>query len=172
MPNIRIAQVREAIEIIAAEFGSLETIEHVFSRRQFFSSKDHFLQKAGVDRNAGKKEIRFLEIDYLRFEDDPTEGFDDCPVKNITLNLHLFREFAERSDLSNSSDEFIDATLELSNHVLENRDFDLPVSGLRITLDPIAQPEFAQFGADTFTDCKGHFTDLTLTVAFYDETEQ
>lgn len=166
--NITGTDLAEAIAELKTRFEAL-TVGNVLDRRRYVASKQDFVRLFGTTAVDGKKEIRFLEFEFLRFADDQTEGFDECPVANVDFNLHLFHEF---NDLyaggSNSSADFAASILRLRNYILLNREFDL-TGTKRIVCDPIVQAEFAQFGADTFTDCKGHFTDLTLTVAFYEK---
>jgi hypothetical protein len=141
----------------------------VFTRRRRIDSRSRFVELFGVVPPAagGKQKIvRFCEIEFLRPVDSPTEGFDDCPLLEVVYGLHLFHEFFDGTDDSNSQDDFIDAILQLRTAFLDTRNW---TAGLyNLNGDPIVANEFARFGNDTFTDCTGHFIDLLLTVRFYD----
>jgi hypothetical protein len=166
--NIGQAEYVEAKTLLGTEFLTIPNVDNLWTRRRFISSKDDFVKAAGV-ATGQKREIRFIEMSRLRFVDSEVEGFDDCPVKIIGINLLVFHEFIDsRPDGSNSADDFAGVVLELSKFVLENRQFELP-SGKVIQLSPIVEPNNEQFGNEQLTDCKGHFTNLTFEVSFYDE---
>lgn len=151
-------------------------VGNVHTRRRKINNRADFVDKYGVTVAAieNSKIIRFCDIEFIRFEDSPDEGFDDCPVLIATYNLHLFHEFFEGTDDANSNDDFIQAILTLRDRFLETQDFaagnfqaqsaGLPQGGSV----GLGMPEFAQFGADAFTDATGHFTDLLLRFNLYD----
>jgi len=159
-----IAQEKEVRAALKAWLETFPILGNVFDRRRLIVNKIDFVAKLGIDSVDGISEIVFAQIDFLKFEDSQTEGFDDCPVPILVYNIHLFREFADlREDDSNSSDDFISAILTLRDAILNKRGYSFGVA------DPVTQDDFAQFGSDGFTDCKGHFTDLTLRVQYYGE---
>jgi hypothetical protein len=156
---------------IAADLATIPLAGNIFDRRRKFNSRQDFLKRCGVTIGADAevtREVRFVEIELINVEDDPDEGFDDCPVAVLTYNFHLFHEFNDgRVDESNSDTDFTDLILQLRTKYLDKREF---VSGTVVSESGLTPPdgtEFTQFGADTFTDIVGHFKDLTFKAKYY-----
>jgi hypothetical protein len=165
--KITIAQEQAARSQFVADvqaFGALAG--NVFNRRRSVSSRQDFFAKLG--QTVGVKTfIRYVDIELIQIEDDPTEGPDDCPVAVLTYNLHAFHEFQDEIAGGGNSDyDFTDFLLQMRAFFLDRQAFG--ISGWRVETTPLTFPEFTQFGNDNFTDVVGHFKDLTLKAYFYD----
>src|ERR1043166_2577314 len=135
----------------------------IFDRRRMITSKADFVDKLTVEAAGNVSEVQYLELELLDYKDSPDEGFEDCPIAELTYNLHLFKQFAdERVDNSNSDKDMTNAILTLRNAFLNKRTW---VSGTAES-DPLETADFTQFGQDTLTDCKGYSKDLTFKVYF------
>ena len=141
----------------------------IHTRRRRIKSREDFVSKFGVVVAAAgpNKIVRFCEIEFLKFEDSPDEGFDDCPIAAITYGLHLFHEFFDGTDDANSNDDFIASILEIRRRFLSTQEF--AAVTFEVESNPVTMPGFASFGNDSFTDCQGHVADLNLIARFYDE---
>lgn len=160
--NLTGAQEAQIRTDLKTYFDTLGVCGHVFTRRRLITSRADFARALGVRSIDKETEIQFLEIEFLKFTDSTTEGFDDCPAVEITYGLHVFKEFKDlRSDGSNSDLDFVGCILAMRNGILNNRAFGSAVA------NPIEQLEFAQFGNDNLTDCKGYSVDLILKVDYY-----
>jgi hypothetical protein len=167
LANITITDEQEFRAAFLADLETFVLAGNVFPRRRSVNSRADFFKKLGKVVSE-KTEIRFVEIDLLNIEDNETEGFDDCPVANLTYGLHLFHEFADiRSDDTNSDTDFTELLLLLRSFFLSKRDYVL--TNFDVQTDPIKPADFTQFGNDTFTDTIGHFKNLTLVTGFYDK---
>lgn len=167
MSNITITDEQEFRAALLADLETIVLAGKVSPRRRSVNSRADFFKKLGMTVNE-KVEIRFCEIELLNIEDDETEGFDDCPVANLTYGLHLFHEFADdRSDDTNSDTDFTELLLLLRSFFLDKRDYSL--TNWNVETDPIKPADFTQFGNDTFTDVVGHFKNMTLITGFYDK---
>lgn len=155
-------------QAIAAFLASFPILGNVFWRPNRINNRADFVEKYGVDIAAQPKQkfVRFLDLQFLRPTDSPIEGFDDCPVLVVTYGIHLFQEFWEVDDDSNSELDFTSAVLLLRDKLLETREF--AAGNFLITSEPATFPGVAQFGNDGFTDATGHFIDLNLECSFYD----
>lgn len=57
--------------------------------------------------------IAFCMMSILKEEDDPSKGCDDNPLKSLTVNFYLFRQYAPfRADESNVPDAFLKKLLQ------------------------------------------------------------
>lgn len=172
MPHLTEAEEHTLRGEIVAYIATVALCGNVFDRRRKFNSRNDFLERCGATVGTGatkKREIRFVEAELLLIDDDATEGFDDCPVPNITYGLHMFHEFVDqRPDGGNSDRSFTDLVLQLRSKILNAPTF---LSGRAVVEKRLTEPdetEFRQFGADTFTDVVGHFQDLQMRVKVYD----
>lgn len=157
---------------LVAYIDAEELAGNVFGRRRQFNSRVDFIERTGVKTSDDKTEIRFTEIECIDISDDDVQGADDNPAAVATYNLHAFHQFVdERSDESNSDQDFTALILRLRDKVLNAPKFTLP-SGWKVELEPITPPEgteFTQFGPDTFTDIVGHFKDIPVKATFYEQ---
>jgi hypothetical protein len=168
MANVKIEQetaVRDDIKTLIESLGVFGT---VFPRRRYIKSRQDFVKKLGKKTLDNRTEIRFVEIRFLGFEDSPTLGHDTNPAAILKYQIHVFFEFIdERSDGSNSDEDFTAAILDLRDKFLLTERFGIvndTTGRKRGSRDPLTQDTFAQFGFDTLTDCEGHFVDLRLNV--------
>lgn len=154
---------------IAAFLATFPILGNVHWRPHRIDNRADFVEKYGILVPAVPKQkiIRFTELQFLRPTDSDTEGFDDCPVLNVTYGVHLFHEFWNVDDDSNSELDFTEAVLLLRDKLLEVRSFD--AGNFTITSEPVTSPGNAQFGNDGFTDATGHFIDFNLECSFYDD---
>ncbi len=168
MAKITIDDEQEFRAALVADLVAQSAGRNVFNRRRSLNSRADFFLKLGVEVNT-ETEIRYIDVELINIEDDETEGPDDCPVANLTYNLHLFDQFAdERSDDTNSDFDFTALLLGLRSRFLGTREY--LITNWEVEVLPITPTggEFTQFGNDTFTDCLGHFKNLTLVAKFYD----
>jgi hypothetical protein len=166
MANISGLDEKTVRAAVKSFIESLNCAGHVFSRRRSITSREHFARALGKASIDSKVEIQFLEIEFLQFVDLDASGGEDCPGASIVYGLHLFKQFVDsRSDSTNSDDEFTAAVFKLREGFLNFHDFGAAVG------EPITQPEYANFGNDSLTDCKGHSVDLLLTVNYTEENE-
>lgn len=170
MPKPTITDEKEGRAALKSFLETMPILGKVSTRRRRIDSRSDFVTKFGVDppANSGvnQKIVRFAEIEFLQYVDSPTEGFDDCPVLQITYGIHIFQEFFDGTDDVNSNDDFISSILQMRNKFLDVRERDL--TSWELVTDPLTMPGFAQFGSDTFTDCVGHIADLNVIGSFYD----
>lgn len=167
MSNITVTDVKAFQDNLKSDLETIAALGHVNTRRRLIANRKDYFDKLAID-GTDESEICFTEIEFLRFQDSPDEGGDDCPVAILSFGLHIFRQFVDlRSDNSNSADDFLNAILSIRKHFLEgNREYS---AGSFIgVIDPVEMPDFAQFGNDTLTDAVGQIGDLNLTVRFYD----
>lgn len=156
------AAIKAALELLAVHPTQPADVGHVFERPRLITDRNDFVAKLSR-LVADKKEIRYVELSFARFQDDDTEGCDDEPVVGMSFTLHLFQEFVDnRSDDTNSTATFTNTILAIRNYFLWNRNL---APGMKAR--PVVQNELARFGQDTLTDCTGHFADLVLTVDYY-----
>ncbi len=148
---------------------AIAILGNVHTRRRRVDNRADFVTKFGVQIAAVplNQIVRYVDIEFVRFEDSPSEGFDDCPVLIATYNLHLFQEFFEVDDDANSNDDAIESLLTLRDKFLETQEF--PAGNFDAESEPLTMPEFMSLGNDGFTDAVGHFADLQLRVNFYDD---
>jgi len=142
---------------------------NVFDRRRSFNSRTDFVEKTGAEVD-DETEIRYIDIALINIEDDPDEGPDDCPVANLTYELHFFYQFADaRDDSTNSTYDFDGLLISLRSFFLDKREYE--ITNWIVAVQPITPPgsEFTQFGNDTFTDIIGHFKNINLVAQFYDK---
>lgn len=144
---------------------------NVHARRRMIVNRAAFANKYGVTVDGQTvKQIRFVEIEFLRWSDSPDEGFEDCPVMAGIFNLHCFVEFLDLGEddaAEHSEDVFEGLLMDLRDGYLETQDW--TVGPWAVSSLPLVQRENAGFGNDVFSDATGHFTDLELTLGFYDE---
>lgn len=154
---------------LKTELETMPFLGHVHIRRRNITSREDFVKKFGVLESAvpGVKIMRFVDIEFIRFEDSDVEGFDDCPVMAGVYGFHVFQEFFDGTDDANSNDDFIRSILELRDYFLESREF--TAGDFFVVTEPLTMPEFAGFGNDSFTDATGHFCDVTVRANYYDE---
>lgn len=161
MANLDGTTEKSIREAVAAQLDLLGVCGNIFTRRRFITSRQDFARALGKRSVDEKTEINFLEIEFLKFVDSDVQGFDDCPSIELTYGLHLFKQFVDdRTDGTNSDLDFTTAILAIRDRILRTDSF---AGGV----DPIlTMPEFAQFGNDSLTDCKGHSADLVLTIDY------
>jgi hypothetical protein len=167
MANITIGDEKAAREALRAFLATFPILGNVHTRRRRIQNRGDYVSLYGVANSTAGNIVRFLEIEFLQVADSDIEGDEDCPVAIITYGLHLFHEFFDGTADSNSQDDFVSAILTVRDAILNNREFD--AGGYNGVCDPVTQPEFAQFGNDSFSDALGHWTDLNLKVNFYDD---
>lgn len=178
MAKITITDEQEFRAALVADLDAIALAGNVFNRRRSFNSRKDFIERCGIEVNE-ETEIRFMEVELIAIEDDETEGPDDCPVANLTYNLHAFHQFADArkiagvwDETSYSEKDFIDLILRLRTFFLDKRTYIL--TNWNVQTDPITPPEgseFLQFGSDTFTDVRGHFADRGFKAYFYDKDD-
>lgn len=160
MPNVTKEQEKAVRDAIKVKIEKFSAIKNVFTRRRFISSRADYYRKLGKTVAGNRTEISFAEIRFLGWTDDENEGFEKTPAIILQYQIHLFLEFAdERSDGSNSDDDFTGAILDLRNEFLLNSNIGDYGKG-----EPLTNDVFAQFGNDTLSDAEGHFIDLRLDV--------
>lgn len=167
--NVTAADEKAGRIAIAAFLATFPILGNVHWRPHRIDNRADFVAKYGVDVAAvpTQKIIRFTELDFLRPVDSDTEGFDDCPVLIVTYGIHLFHEFWNVDDNSNSELDFTNGILTLRDALLETRTF--AAGNFSIESQPIVSPGNVQFGNDGFTDATGHFIDFNLECSFYDD---
>jgi hypothetical protein len=135
----------------------------VFIRPELFDSEQDWVEKLGVQNVDGELELKYCTVNLLQFTDSPTDGCDDDPVVFLTYQIHIFDGFTEqRSDLSNSTDDFIAKILDLRNEFLESS---RNVAGVdKADYTPLTQSSLILLGDDPLTGGFGHFTDLQQRV--------
>jgi hypothetical protein len=168
MANIDKTDVVAFIGNLVAFMATIPSVGNVLDRRRSIANRQEYADILGIDA-VDDLEIKFCETEFLRFEDSPDEGDDDCPIAVLTFGIHLFHEFADlRSDSTNSSFDYIGAILDIRKEFLEgNREF--AAGDFLAVVDPVTMPDFSQFGNDDFSDAVGHIGNLNLTARFYDE---
>lgn len=150
---------------LIAYASTVTIVGHVFDRRRLISSRNDFIEKLGIEVEA-ETLIRYVEIELVDLNDDPDEGFDDCPVAVATYNFHFFHQFKDEFASGGNSDrDFTDALLQFRSKFLSKRFF---LNGT-VQTQPLKSGDYTQFGQDAFTDMKGYSKDQTLEVRFYDE---
>ncbi|MBX3288457.1 MAG: hypothetical protein KF855_03835 [Acidobacteria bacterium] len=134
-----------------------------FIRRPMIDSKQDWVALLGKTNIDGEYEMRYCTVDLLQFTDSDDEGCDDDPVVNLLYQVHLFHQYKEeRSDDSNSTDNFIAVLLNLRNTFL-NANRSIGVLDGAESL-PLIQSGYILLGADALTGTFGHSVDLQLPV--------
>jgi hypothetical protein len=134
-----------------------------FIRRPIIDSKQDESELLGVLNVDNEEEMHVCTVDFANFVNSATDGCDDDPMVTVTYKIHLFREYKEsRSDLSNSTDDFIALVLNLNNAFL-NADRSL-ASLPKVETLPLAQLSDIVLGDDPLTGGTGHFVDFLARV--------
>ena len=98
----------------------------VFIKPEYFTSEQDFLDAVGKEVVAGEDlEVRFCQISFLSFEDNDQDGCEDNPAVSVRYKIHFFHQYvSERSDGSNSHDDFVAMLLNLRNNFLQTIEID------------------------------------------------
>lgn len=149
--------IRQAIKSRIESLADLA----VFEERKLISSKQDFVAKT-TRIVAGKKAVRFCQIDFLSFTDSDSDGCEDDPVVVVSYRLHAFYQFNSDSGATNSLNNFIKLVLDVRNSFLSAPTifFGDPNTQLK----PLEQASDILTGLDPFIDLDGHFVDLTAQV--------
>jgi hypothetical protein len=166
MPKLTPEKELELRAQIKTDVESVENTGAVFSKPEFFTSKQDFVARCTKQMvNGDDREVQFCQISFFGFEDLPNAGSavcaDDPPVRAI-FRLHLFHEYvAKRSDNTNSHDTFTAMILNLRNKFLETQD-----QGEYTERTPLTPDQFIIFGQENefFPGAYGHYTNLTVKV--------
>lgn len=148
---------------IKADIESVANSGAVFIRPAFFTSEQDFIDVVGKEVISGEDlEVRFCQISFVGFEDDPADLCEDNPAVKSIYRIHLFHQFNQgRPDGSCSHDDFVALVINLRNKFLSTIDLDantereaLKMDGFIITSD---ESEF-------FKGAYGHWTNLITKV--------
>lgn len=152
---------------LVTKIQNLIDLANVFDRLRFVNSKSDLVSKTMIVPDA-KKEVRYACFEFLGYDDDTTEGDDDCPVIILIYRLHLFFQFVDvRADSSNSAREFTGAILVLRKDFLESRDLLEPDSPRKGVIESFQKENNAALQADSLTGITGHSIDFLVRVKHY-----
>lgn len=150
--------IREALKNKVAE----DSTAFVFSRRRLISSKQDFFKQLGKQPDSSL-EFRFCQIDFLGFEDLTEDGLDDCPPTNLKYQIHCFFQFVDkRTDLSNSTDDFIKYILDLRCRINNTSHFVL--DGKKHLVGTLSQTADIITNADLISGVEGHYAEFQVLV--------
>ncbi len=164
MPNLTPEKEVEILEALRVKVASAEGASNVVADEPLLDSKDDVLETICVQNVDDETEVKFIKIDFVKFEDSKTDGCEDSPVVYATYNFHLFQQYKEkRSDNSTSTADFKRLVLNLRNLFLitENNARRLAANCEHL---PLKQTNQITLGNDELTGFYGHFTDLECKV--------
>lgn len=164
MPNLTPEKEAEILEALRAKVATAEGAANVVSDEPLLDSKDDVLETICFQNSDDETEVKFIKIDFVKFEDSKTDGCEDNPVVYATYNFHLFQQFKDkRTDNSTSTADFKKLVLSLRNLFLVTANNARRVAANCETA-PLVQQNPIILGNDELTGFYGHFTDLTCKV--------
>lgn len=111
-------------------YQAVDASYYVFDKSRFIHSKQHFEANTtfqGIDRG----EIRYVQLSFLNFENiaDAAQFDAECVPVRVNYELEVFAQhIGQRSDLSNSDNDYVGYLLDLGNATTDNNE--IVVSGL------------------------------------------
>ena len=155
------------LESLRVKVASAEGASNVVADEPLLDSKDDVLETICVQNVDDETEVKFIKIDFAKFEDSKTDGCEDNPVVYIVYNFHAFQQYkAKRTDNSTSTSDFKKLVLNLRNLFLVTEN-----NARRIAANcestPLIQTTPIILGNDDLTGFYGHFTDLTCKVEIH-----
>lgn len=164
MPNLTPAIESEILTALKTKILSASGASNVIADEPLLDSKFDVAKTICVRAIDNKTEVKYIKIDFLGFEDSPTDGCDDMPVVYISYNLHVFQQYREkRSDDSTSTNDVKTLVINLRNRFLET-DNRARFFGGNAEHQPLRQNNFILLGNDPLTGAYGHFTDLICKI--------
>lgn len=152
------------LEALRARIATVPGAVNVIADEPLLDSKQDVLDTICVQNADDETEVKYLKIDFLGFEDSPTDGCEDNPLVYATYNLHLFQQFnAGRSDETTSTKDIKKLLFALRNLFLETANNARQLAPGSESL-PLTQNNFILLDNDPLTGYYGHFVDLKLRV--------
>lgn len=148
--------------LVADKCRAVPGIGHVATKRFYVVGKQQYVEKLGIENEAdGDIEVRILFVEFQGFE-DTSKGCDEAPFYNLIYSVRAFQEFIdERTDGSNSSDDFAEFVMNLRDAFLSGRDLGFPE---RLLHTPLSMAQRPIVDDDPLTGAFGHILPFLLKV--------